>query len=200
MDNPQVRRTKKLLFYALLSLMEQKPYSKITIQEIVTTAELSRTAYYTHYNSKDDVLLDYLGILYRSYINACLLPTRTTPKTQYENIKLTLQGYWNDRKVYILIHNNNLDHLAYQAKMNNYDLTAELVRQTLSDDLDNDELYYKIYTPYHRKAENELIMEWLSDSDPKPINYVASLIASITGIDVYNAFKKQYLHMLSIYN
>ena len=195
MRNPQVRRTKKLLFQALIELMRRKPYNKITIQDLVSEAELSRTAYYTHYESLNEVLLDYLGILYRSYIEHSLSPDRTTPLTQYENNKLLLQGYWNDREIYVLLRKNNLDHLAYIAKMNNYDLTSQLVSRTLMDNLDDVDLYYSIYTPYHREAENKLIMEWLSEPQPKSIDYMASLITSISGIDVYNAFKAQYYRM-----
>ena len=56
--NPQIRRTKKLLSDALIQLMKQKPFEKISIREIVKQADLSRSAFYTHYSSKEAILYE----------------------------------------------------------------------------------------------------------------------------------------------
>ena len=58
--DPRVRRTKKWLQEALLSLMLQKPFTKISIAEITDKAEVSRPTFYLHYKNKEEVLEDYL--------------------------------------------------------------------------------------------------------------------------------------------
>lgn len=45
---------------ALVMLMQKTDYSKISIQDIVDKAGLSRMAYYRNFASKDEVLIFYL--------------------------------------------------------------------------------------------------------------------------------------------
>lgn len=44
------------IYTALLQLMEKKPYSDITITDIVNRAGVSRMAYYRNYETKDEIL------------------------------------------------------------------------------------------------------------------------------------------------
>ena len=48
--------TKESLQTALLQLMKVKNYEDITITELVKKSGVSRTAFYRHYNSKDDIV------------------------------------------------------------------------------------------------------------------------------------------------
>lgn len=64
----RVRRTRKWLQEALLSLMSQKPFTKIAIAEITDLAEVSRPTFYLHYRTKDEVLEDYLDSMYRDFM------------------------------------------------------------------------------------------------------------------------------------
>ena len=50
--------TKEALFTALMLLMEQKDYEKITITDITKKAGVSRMSFYRVYNAKEDILLD----------------------------------------------------------------------------------------------------------------------------------------------
>jgi AcrR family transcriptional regulator len=66
--DPRVRRTKKWLQEALLSLMLQKPFTKISIAEITDKAEVSRPTFYLHYKNKEEVLEDYLDSMYKNFM------------------------------------------------------------------------------------------------------------------------------------
>ena len=56
-SNEEAKRiTKECIEIALIKLLEKKDYEKISITEIVQKAGVSRTAFYSHYNSKEDVL------------------------------------------------------------------------------------------------------------------------------------------------
>lgn len=50
------RLTKESLQTALLLLMSEKPFDKITITELVKRSGVSRTAFYRNYNTKADIL------------------------------------------------------------------------------------------------------------------------------------------------
>jgi AcrR family transcriptional regulator len=52
----RVRRTQDLLRRALLSLIQEKGYDRITVQDILDRADIGRSTFYAHYRDKDDLL------------------------------------------------------------------------------------------------------------------------------------------------
>lgn len=53
----RVQRTRQLLQDALVSLILEKGYQKITIQDIIDRANVGRSTFYSHYRDKDDLLV-----------------------------------------------------------------------------------------------------------------------------------------------
>src|SRR4029453_18388205 len=51
------RRTRELLRRALLSLVQEQGYERITVQDILDRADVGRSTFYAHYRDKDDLLL-----------------------------------------------------------------------------------------------------------------------------------------------
>jgi AcrR family transcriptional regulator len=52
----RVRRTRELLRRALLSLIQEKGYDRVTVQDILEQADVGRSTFYAHYRDKDDLL------------------------------------------------------------------------------------------------------------------------------------------------
>ncbi|MGB0384319.1 MAG: TetR/AcrR family transcriptional regulator [Ardenticatenaceae bacterium] len=53
----RVLRTRRLLKEALISLILEKKYERITVQEILDRADIGRSTFYAHYRDKDDLLI-----------------------------------------------------------------------------------------------------------------------------------------------
>jgi AcrR family transcriptional regulator len=53
----RVERTRELLQKALIELIGEQEYEDITIQDIADRANIGRTTFYLHYNSKDELFL-----------------------------------------------------------------------------------------------------------------------------------------------
>ncbi len=51
-------RTRQALGEALTGLMFEKPYAKITVQDISQRADVGRSTFYAHYDGKDSLLAD----------------------------------------------------------------------------------------------------------------------------------------------
>src|SRR5271157_1819235 len=49
-------RTRKLLWHALIALIQEKDYAEITIQDIADRADVNRVTFYLHYRDKQDLL------------------------------------------------------------------------------------------------------------------------------------------------
>jgi hypothetical protein len=55
-NNRQVQRTKGWIFEALMILMDEKPYDKITVSDIVEKAGIARQTFYRNFNDKNEVI------------------------------------------------------------------------------------------------------------------------------------------------
>lgn len=53
----RVQRTRQLLSNALMSLIVEKGYDSVTVQDIIDRANLGRSTFYAHYQDKEDLLL-----------------------------------------------------------------------------------------------------------------------------------------------
>ena len=56
-EDRRVKRTRKLLREALVELILEKGYGAITVQDILDRADVGRSTFYAHFNSKDDLLV-----------------------------------------------------------------------------------------------------------------------------------------------
>ncbi len=57
-------KTEKAIFLAFESLLSEKRYSQITVQEIIRRAGIGRTTFYEHFSTKDELLESMCRILF----------------------------------------------------------------------------------------------------------------------------------------
>lgn len=66
--------TKHMFRTALIELMEEKPFHKITIKEICERADLNRTTFYLHYTDQTQLLNEIITILEDDMTNCISAP------------------------------------------------------------------------------------------------------------------------------
>jgi AcrR family transcriptional regulator len=56
-EDRRVRRTRRMLIEALLALILEKGYSKITVQDILDRADVGRSTFYAHFRDREALLV-----------------------------------------------------------------------------------------------------------------------------------------------
>ena len=64
----RIQRTREVLHQALISLMIEKGYEVITVQDIINRANVGRSTFYAHYVGKQDLLLSGLKNLSKNLL------------------------------------------------------------------------------------------------------------------------------------
>lgn len=63
----RVERSRRLLIDALLELMIDRPYKKITVAHIAEQSGVARPTFYLHFHSKDDLLIAYIDEMFTKF-------------------------------------------------------------------------------------------------------------------------------------
>ena len=82
----RINRTRRLLRDALLSLILEKGYAAVTIEEITGRADLGRTTFYLHYKDKEELLLESIEAIANDLKAQIMsvLPSRSNPTSRGE--------------------------------------------------------------------------------------------------------------------
>jgi AcrR family transcriptional regulator len=79
-EDRRIGRTRRLMHEALMSLILEQGYEKITVQDILDRADVGRSTFYAHYRDKDELLLssfEHLRTLFEQQQQALLASRRT---------------------------------------------------------------------------------------------------------------------------
>lgn len=129
----RVRRTKRRLKDALLELIEERDYDRITIQDITDRADVGRSTFYSHFTSKEDLLF--------SGFDDWLLSLTQTPAAEAGSGRAGEAGAMRFRFSLPLLHHMQSQRRFFQATMARgsdvrirrkiTDLLVEMVRRDL---------------------------------------------------------------------
>lgn len=178
----RVRRTKQNLYNALLQLMHQKTFEKITVTEIVGTADYNRGTFYVYYDKKEDMLeemitniFDEMTVAYRQpYAGLQEIDLDTLPA---ESIAL-FDHFLANREFYQLLLRSEMSG-SFQAK-----LTTKL-ESLFREDFDisyaeNDpQVDAALFTTYRTYGIIGMILSWLHHGCTQTPAYMSSQLLHV---------------------
>ena len=68
-DDPRVIRTRKLIIESFVSLLGEKDFGSITVQDIAAQATVNRATFYAHFDDKYDLVFKMTGERFRSQLD-----------------------------------------------------------------------------------------------------------------------------------
>ena len=84
-EDRRTQKTRKALHDALISLMFEKSYDAILVQEILDRANVGRSTFYTHYRDKDELLAEGLQGL-KELLRDAQMATVVASDKKYEKV------------------------------------------------------------------------------------------------------------------
>ena len=84
-EDRRTQKTRKALSEALISLMFEKSYESIVVQDILDRANIGRSTFYTHFRDRDELLVDGLQGL-REFLHNAQKTTPVTSGKRYEKV------------------------------------------------------------------------------------------------------------------
>ncbi|MBO6128567.1 MAG: TetR/AcrR family transcriptional regulator C-terminal domain-containing protein [Pseudobutyrivibrio sp.] len=171
-NNRRIIVTKRILKESLLSLMQEKSISKITIKEICDLSEMSRSTFYLHYRDQFELLKDI---------------EKETLTNSFETLN-NLQGSDNTIESienflnYIKQNKETFGVLLCQAETEDFQITiinniADYVKQAIPETFDHpNENYLYIFIMH---GSLNVIRSWIKNDFDLPIAKLAELLFSL---------------------
>jgi AcrR family transcriptional regulator len=171
--NRQVERTKSWIFDALMLLMDEKPYDKITVSDIADKAGVARPTFYRNFDDKDEVILQYLN---KSF-NSELMSTEKIDKgDKPNNIVLTFDV------TYLIKNQRNLKKILSTA-----DVEARIYRELQIYTLSLIKSYKKLLSAeeylichykicYQMTGSLKVLFDWFINNMPMPIEKLVPML------------------------
>lgn len=159
-EDRRTRRTRQLLRDALLSLLKEKRYVDISVQDIIERADIARSTFYVHYIDKDDLLVGKWGVFASNLGHQATLMVHEE-KTS-ESIFPTRVWFQH-----IQAQNNILKLIAKDSAI---DLAMKTLHEILRNDVQakvgkhlqsNDSIPYSLVVEYMANALMTLIKWWI---------------------------------------
>lgn len=172
-NNRQVQRTKSWIFEALMLLMDEKPYDKITVSDIAEKAGVARPTFYRNYNDKDEVVFQYIDY---SFSTELIYAENDIKDDKHNNIVLIFD--YN----YMVKHQKNIKRIISTVSIENR-IYRELQKYTLSlaerykEQLSAEEYLicrYKIC--YQMIGSLRIIFDWFVNDMPMPVTDIVLML------------------------
>lgn len=178
----RIRRTHKLLFDSLISLLSEKSFEDIRISDICDKAMIHRTTFYKHFEDKYQLLDFLLRQLISDFEEKSLQYTATNNQRQYYTnlFKLLLEHMSENRKMYSIGLLNNGSAMK---------LLQKIVLQCVKSKLENDEangvkfiVPINIIAEFYSPALVYSAGEWLEEGMIVPIEQMVEYCDTIASV------------------
>ncbi len=183
----RVQRTRQLLRGSLVQLIKERGYDNITIQDITDHANLGRTTFYLHYQSKEDLLLDHHADMHTHFNLAVLSGDELLGETPQPQMVEFLHLLTQNRPMYHAIRAAKESEIVLRGI--HEQMTASL-QNSLKISFPNTEplLPMDVLTEYIIGAQLSLIHWWMTNRTVYNALQLATMLQRLRRIAVCEAY------------
>ena len=176
-------RTKRFLRDAMVELLQEKPFDKITTSELVQRAGISRSGFYTHYSDKYDMIEFYQLILFNTVQYIFEKNKRNLHDTLLETYE-----FLNTNEIYAALLSENgskeIHNFILQKLIN---LIEETIYPSLSSHQDASKAYNTYAKIYFANAVFGMTQAWIRRKRKESPAEMADLFVSFLGQENSNS-------------
>lgn len=176
-NDRRCRKTKFAIKSALLTIMKEKPISKISIRELTDLADVNRKTFYNHYDDIDSVLRDledeFLERLFGLIDKNNIWNGLENPAPFFEKLFLEIQS--NQPFFKLLIESGEHVHLIFNFRTRLRNMWGEQLQSR--SDIDPHLLI--CFMDFIASGTVSILESWISDTDQIPLEKLSQLICGI---------------------
>ncbi|MFJ8235705.1 TetR/AcrR family transcriptional regulator [Ureibacillus sp. NPDC094379] len=187
-----MKRTKKLFHQALLSLLQEKEFTYITISEIVIKADVNRGTFYFHYEKKEDLLEEMVQMTLTKMIAAY-----RKPHISYQEMNITeistiplFEHFVENQVFYKTI-------LSSKVPIHLQDRMIEIMEYQFQIDIDFhipellENLDFQLFTSYRVHGLIGLIINWIKHDFQHSTEFMAEQLVKIVTLNTQKIYIKR---------
>lgn len=178
-ENPAMVRSRIALIDALIDLMKEKSFKKISIQEITDRAGLSRQTFYTNFETKEDIIKHSFNKLFEML------------DSQYKDDEYFFSMYfrfWKEHDILLKqVFYQFLDFIFLENNMIYFQEHGDHIKQTL--DIAEEDLPYMI--GYLSNLTYIMLKVWMIEDESKSIEEIYDITVSFARGNYFKNFKEK---------
>lgn len=176
----RVRKTRKLIQEALFSLMKESPYRKIRISQITEHADISRSTFYLHYETKDDLLLSVVDEMIDEYFQSIY---QAPPDPDHSPAYLLFSKWKQNIEKMRLVLDAGMEYRIYERLR-----TLNLQRKPLESEKN------PLLNDYIRTmvdgAHFALLLRWTKDNASVPVKQMDQLFNGLKIVELFQSLEE----------
>ena len=191
--NRQTKRSINMLRNALLDLLKEKPYEKINISEITDRADLARSTFYSHYETKDDLLISYLEEITEDYLGLYSPPNKWTLEKNILDIEKEVAFFkgWKDlSEIAVLIHQPYIEELVYKVIR---DMHLKGYREIVSPNRpDLNPCFASYWIEFLASTKIALLRNWVKNDMKESPEVLGEFLYALSGIPTFERTQAEF--------
>lgn len=180
-EDRRIRRSKKLISEAFLTLLETYDYYEISVTDIVNLADYNRTTFYRHFKDKEDLLNQIVSYYSKKLVNSF--------KKLYANHNYVRLEKLSEKDITVFKHIN--EHIKFYQLWNQLEKVPGFEEQFLrkiATFYKNDiglintpmkDLNKSLYTTFYAYGIMGLILDWIKGDLRESSEYMATQLCKI---------------------
>jgi AcrR family transcriptional regulator len=172
----QAQRSREWMLDALLLLLDEMPYDKISISAITKKAGVARQTFYRNYRSKDDIVLRYLESIFSTSLN--MESIRDENNRNVLVITLPFKRLIEHKQKTKRLLQSDVESLvfAYTQKLEDYVINFGKSRMPGME-----KLLFRYMVKFQVGGSLRMIIDWLKHDTPIPVEKMGELMRRFIG-------------------